>query len=137
MPPPDPREPTITSTSARLGSLELAGGDLAATKRFYSTVFGWTWTDYGPTYAAADLGGLEFALAADSPACTQHVPGSQSAAGTLVLLETDDLDAAHQHVRDAGGEIITETFDFPGGSRFHLRDPAGNVVGVYRTDPAA
>ncbi len=29
-----------------------------------------------------------------------------------------------------GGEI-TERHEFPGGRRFHFRDPAGNVLGVW------
>jgi predicted enzyme related to lactoylglutathione lyase len=31
----------------------------------------------------------------------------------------------------AGGEIRRETFVFPGGRRFHFRDPAGNELAVW------
>ena len=36
--------------------VEMPGGDLPATKRFYSEAFGWAFTDYGPSYAAFDEG---------------------------------------------------------------------------------
>ena len=37
--------------------IELPAPDMAATKRFYSSVFGWTFTDYGPDYVAFETGG--------------------------------------------------------------------------------
>ena len=30
----------------------------------------------------------------------------------------------------AGGTVVTPPYDFPGGRRFHFRDPAGNVLSV-------
>ena len=32
----------------------------------------------------------------------------------------------------AGGGIVTDTSDFPGGGRFHFCDPSRNVLGTYR-----
>ena len=37
--------------SERIDYVELPAGDLAATKSFYASAFGWGFTDYGPTYA--------------------------------------------------------------------------------------
>jgi hypothetical protein len=34
-------------------------------------------------------------------------------------------------VEAAGGEITAPVFEFPGGRRFHFRDPAGNEPGVW------
>jgi predicted enzyme related to lactoylglutathione lyase len=34
-------------------------------------------------------------------------------------------------VEAAGGEVVDPIFEFPGGRRFHFRDPAGNVLGVW------
>ena len=39
--------------------VELPGGDLAATKAFYASAFGWSFTDYGPEYASLDDAGLD------------------------------------------------------------------------------
>ena len=49
----------------------------------------------------------------------------------LVVLKADDLEDALARVQGAGGEITEPIFDFPGGRRFHFRDPAGNVLGVW------
>ena len=51
----------------------------------------------------------------------------------LVLLYSDDLDGTVVRVRDSGGTILREPYDFPGGRRFHFRDPAGNELGVWST----
>jgi len=115
-----------------LNNLELPATDMDATKAFYTEVFGWTWTDYGPTYAAAELAGFEVGVTTESTAAASAPTGDESAIGPLVLFQFDDLDAATTAVTANGGEIVTNTFDFPGGSRFHFRDPGGNVLGVYR-----
>ena len=51
--------------------------------------------------------------------------------GPLVLLYSSDLEASVRAVRDAGGEVVEEPYDFPGGRRFHFRDPSGNELGVW------
>jgi len=49
----------------------------------------------------------------------------------LVLLKADVLEDALARVEAAGGEITAPIFEFPGGRRFHFRDPAGNELGVW------
>jgi predicted enzyme related to lactoylglutathione lyase len=49
----------------------------------------------------------------------------------LVVLKADDLERAVARVEAAGGVITDPIFDFPGGRRFHFRDPAGNELGVW------
>jgi predicted enzyme related to lactoylglutathione lyase len=34
-------------------------------------------------------------------------------------------------VRAAGGEILRPPYAFPGGRRFHFRDPSGNELAVW------
>jgi uncharacterized protein len=53
----------------------------------------------------------------------------------LVLVRTDDLDAALASVEAAGGRIHAEPYEYPGGRRFTFADPWGNILGVYQ--PAA
>ena len=102
--------------------VELPGGDLVATKTFYEAAFGWSFTDYGPDYTAIGDAGLDggFTSAATS---TTTIP--------LVILKSDDLEDAQSHVEANGGEITVPIFEFPGGRRFHFRDPAGNELGVW------
>ncbi len=42
----------------RIDYVEFPVPDLAAAKCFYSTVFGWTFTDYGPDYSSFSDGRL-------------------------------------------------------------------------------
>ncbi len=42
-----------------------------------------------------------------------------------------DLDDALARVEAAGGKITRDPYDFPGGRRFHFRDPAGNELAVW------
>lgn len=106
--------------NGRIAYVELAGGDLPATEAFYGRVFGWSFTAYGPSYAAFDEG-LEGGFQADP---------AEAAASPLVVLWADDLEAMHARVQSGGGEITREIFAFPGGRRFHFRDPAGSELAV-------
>ena len=101
--------------------VELPGGDLAATKDFYAAAFGWSFQDYGPDYAALQDAGLDGGF--DATTATGTEP--------LVILKAADLEAALARVEAAGGEVVDPIFDFPGGRRFHFRDPAGNLLGVW------
>jgi len=101
--------------------LEIATKDMAATKAFYIAAFGVAFTDYGPEYAGANTDHFEFGLA-----CFGETPPP------LPGFQTDDIAATEQMVRKAGGMIVTETYEFPGGRRFHFRDPGGNQLMVYQ-----
>lgn len=104
--------------------IEFSVTDIAEAKRFYGAAFGWEFNDYGPEYAGikkdagGEVGGMRLA---------ENV----QTGGPLVILFSDDLEASLQAVRDAGGEIVTEPFEFPGGRRFHFTDPSGNELAVW------
>lgn len=117
---------------AEIDYLELPASDLIATKSFYSAVFGWDWTDYGPTYSASVSGSVEVALNGEATSVPLHAQGAENATGPLVLFSTDDLETARDSVRDAGGMILSDIYPYPGGRRLHLVDPSGNVVGIYQ-----
>jgi predicted enzyme related to lactoylglutathione lyase len=48
-----------------------------------------------------------------------------------VILYAQDLEAMLGKVQAAGGSIVRPIFAFPGGRRFHFRDPAGNELAVW------
>ena len=42
-----------------------------------------------------------------------------------------DLEKTQQAVIEAGGTIVREPFEFPGGRRFHFTDPSRNELAVW------
>ncbi len=46
----------------KINYVEFPAKDMDAVKRFFSTVFGWTFEDYGPDYIAFSNAGLEGGL---------------------------------------------------------------------------
>lgn len=103
--------------------IEFSVTDMAESQRFYAAAFDWTFTDYGPEYAGIRKPGGE---AGGLRVVPQVVTG-----GPLVILYSDDLDLSLGKVREAGGKIVTEPFEFPGGRRFHFTDPSGNELAVW------
>lgn len=116
----------MTKPVTPLNYIELPVTDMAASKAFYSAAFGWEYEDYGPTYAAFTNAGIDggFDAASDRKPSTN---------GALVVLLSDDLEASHALVEQAGGTISVAIFDFPGGRRFHFTDPNGNELAVWTT----
>lgn len=101
--------------------VEFAAPDFAPVKAFYGGVFGWSFTDYGPDYVAFDDGRLAGGFSKGEP----------SEGSSLVILYASDLEAVESAVRSAGGEISQGIFSFPGGRRFHFKDPVGNALAVW------
>ena len=101
--------------------VEMPGGDLAAVKAFYGQAFGWSFTDYGPSYAAFNEG-LDGGFHSDDP---------DAVTKPIVILYAHDLEAMEARVRAAGAAIVRPIFSFPGGRRFHFTDPAGNELAVW------
>ncbi len=106
----------------RIDYIELPSRDIEATKAFYSEVFGWKFKDYGPEYTSFDDGRLGGGF---------YATPSVRAGGPLVVLYAVDLEAVEEAIVEAGGTIIRQAFDFPGGRRFHFTDPSGNELGVW------
>ncbi|WP_375396304.1 VOC family protein [uncultured Sphingomonas sp.] len=110
---------------ARLNYVELPVEDVARTKSFFLEAFGWSFTDYGDDYAATSGGPANLGLNGDR---------SQWTAGPLAVIEVEDIQAREGAIRAAGGVITQPTFAFPGGHRFHFRDPDGNELAVAQPD---
>jgi len=103
--------------------IEFTVPDIAQAKAFYAAAFGWSFNDYGPDYA-----GIRGATR-EQGGFTKGEP--KAAGGPLVVLFSKDLDSTLEAVKNAGGTITTDPFEFPGGKRFHFADPAGNELAVW------
>lgn len=110
----------------RIDYIEFSVSDIAHSREFYGTAFGWSFTDYGPEYCSFDDGRLSggFALAADDK-------GRVHTGGPLVILYADDLEETQRRVEKAGGKIVKPIYSFPGGRRFHFTDPNGYELAVW------
>ena len=108
--------------SNHINYIELYANDLAAIKTFYTQAFGWQFTDYGENYVAFAESGLQggFELT-DAPIVN----------GALVVLYHENLENCIEHIEKAGGTISLAVFSFPGGKRFHFKDPSGNELAVW------
>lgn len=106
----------------RIDYVEFPATDVSETKRFYSQVFGWSFEDYGPDYTSFNDGRLTGGF---------YTSSDVAAHGPLVVIYASDLEAAGAKVVAAGGKIVKEIFEFPGGRRFHFSDPSGNELAVW------
>jgi len=117
---------TLTAVgAAEIGQpdyVEFKVHDLARTKTFYGAVFGWTFADYGPTYASFDDGKIGGGFTTD---------GMPTPGGPLMVFYVPDIEAALQRVKAAGGTILKPPFAYPGGRRFHFRDPDGYEIAAW------
>ena len=89
--------------------------------RFFAEALGWAFTSYGASYEAIDDAGIDAGI--DS--------GDSRTEKPLAVIRTEDLELAEREVLAAGGMITKPAFDFPGGRRFHFREPGGNELAVW------
>jgi predicted enzyme related to lactoylglutathione lyase len=109
----------------QIDNIELNVADIARSKEFYGKAFGWSFTDYGPTYCEFTDGRLTGGLTTAGPVR----PG-----GPLVILYADDLTDTQARLERSGARIVKPVFSFPGGRRFHFLDPDGYELAVWSAD---
>lgn len=106
----------------RIDYVEFPVTDVARAKRFYGDVFGWKFEDYGPDYSSFHDGRLAGGFREEVAVKT---------GGPLVVIYSTELGTVKEKILAAGGKIVKETFEFPGGRRFHFTDPSGNELAVW------
>lgn len=107
--------------SYKIDYIEFPSSDGPNTRRFLGEAFGWGFTGYGPDYNAINNAGIDGGI--DSSPGRPRAP--------LAVIRTEDLELAEREVVAAGGVITTPAFDFPGGRRFHFREPGGVELAVW------
>jgi hypothetical protein len=109
--------------NCRIDYIEFPATDISGTKKFYQQVFGWDFKDWGPNYVSFHDGRLAGGFTSEAKVAPHG--------GALVVLYASDLEGTYRKVKAAGGQILREIFDFPGGRRFHFSDPSGNELAVW------
>lgn len=106
--------------------IEIPAADVAASAEFYQLAFGWKIRRRGDGAVAFDdtVGEVSGTFVAGRPVAGE--------AGPLIYVMVAGADAALAAVRAAGGEIVRPVD--PGADEVFgwVRDPAGNVLGVYQ-----
>jgi len=93
---------------------------LGRTKTFFNTVFGWEYKEWGDDYIDTKDSGVSSGVSADNPS-----------KAPLPVVRTQDIEMMYNRVKSAGGVITREIFVFPGGRRFHFREPGGSELAVW------
>jgi hypothetical protein len=106
----------------KINYVEFETADIAASRTFLAQAFGWAFVDYGPDYAAMSNAGLDGGVTSKA---------NDKLKAPLVILKADNLEDALVAVTKAGGVILKPPFSFPGGRRFHFREPGGNEMAVW------
>lgn len=102
--------------------IEFKAKDLEIIKEFYNKLFGWKFTDYGPAYCSFSESGIAGGFEKTEDAIDN---------GALIVLYHEDLETLKSNIDKIGGEIVKDIFSFPGGKRFHFKDPSGNELAVW------
>lgn len=105
--------------------IEMPSRDLKATGQFFSALFGWAFKDYGPDYIAFDDGRMTGGFFASKSAW------NDAAAAPLVVFYAPALEQMLAQVKQLGGEISRDIFEFPGGRRFHFGAPGTGEFAVW------
>lgn len=109
----------------KINYVEFPAKDLRVTKTFFQSVFGWSFTDYGPEYTAFENQGL------DGGFFQSDLASSTKNGAALIIFYSNQLEATLAKVEQAGGVILKPIYSFPGGRRFHFAEPSGNEFAVW------
>jgi uncharacterized glyoxalase superfamily protein PhnB len=116
---------TPTLATGKICYLEIPAADVDRSSRFYHDAFGWELRTRGDGAVAFDDAVNEVS----GTWVTGRPPSAEP--GIMVHIMVADLDAALETIRAAGGEVLNDDAA-PGERVAHVRDPAGNVIGIYQ-----
>jgi len=105
--------------------VEFPSQDIQATKDFFSQAFGWSFQDFGPEYSAFSNQGI------DGGFYKSELSSSTDNGAALIVLYSQDIEETQTKIEKAKGIIVKPIFSFPGGRRFHFKEPSGNEFGVW------
>ena len=109
----------------KINYVEFPAKYMETTKDFFTKVFGWSFTDYGPDYSAFSNAGI------DGGFYKSDLIASYEKGSALVVCYSNNLEQTQSKIEDSGGTIVKPIFSFPGGRRFHFIEPSGNEFAVW------
>jgi lactoylglutathione lyase len=119
------------------GFVNLYTADIEAGLRFYRDLLGFEETfrapqDGAPEHVELRLNGFALGLGTVEAAKRVHgVDASPGAPAMVIVIWTDDVDAAFERLETAGARVVQPPHDTGNGNRNALlRDPDGNLVEI-------
>ncbi|MCB0951943.1 MAG: VOC family protein [Microthrixaceae bacterium] len=121
----------------RLTHFAINTDDVAATQRFYGSVFGWRFQDHGPPgfvqVVDEDSGSPMGAIQQ-----RRQLLDDQPTRGFECTFGVDDVEAARSRIIEAGGRILMERFTISKvGHLIAFEDPGGNPALAMEYDDTA
>src|SRR6185503_7886301 len=86
----------------KMNYVEFPAKDLTATKAFFESAFGWSFTDYGPEYTAFENQGL------DGGFFQSDLASSTEKGAALIVFYSNQLEATLLKVGKAGGSFLSK-----------------------------
>jgi len=115
------------SAENRIDYVEIPVTDLKKTRDFFSSLFGWSFQEWGDDYMSFNDGRLEGGFRrSEEPA---------PATGVLLVFYSENLERDVNRVKELGATISQDIFSFPGGRRFHFVDPVGTEYALWSANP--
>jgi len=111
------------SAENRIDYVEIPVTDLKRTREFFSSLFGWSFQEWGDDYMSFNDGGLDGGFRRS----TEPAPTT----GVLLVFYSENLERDVDRVKDLGATISQDIFSFPGGRRFHFVDPVGTEYAMW------
>ncbi len=101
--------------------------DREKTNDFYTQLFDWTTSDYGPLSKKIDTGSSE------------GIQGHLTALGhephhyVMIYVEVEDIPRTLEKATALGGEVVIPETEIPGGGHFAwFKDLDGNTLGLHK-----
>lgn len=111
------------SAENQIDYVEIPVTDLNRAREFFSSMFGWSFQEWGDDYMSFNDGRIDGGFRrASEPAVST---------GVLLIFFSENLERDVERVKALGAQISQEIFAFPGGRRFHFIDPTGNEYAIW------
>ena len=105
--------------------IEIPSHDVSRSREFFSNMFGWAFTDYGPDYTSFGDGRITGGFFTSAQV-------SLSANGAcLPVIYVEALEQAKADAIGLGAVITRDIFSFPGGRRFQFTEPGGSEFSLW------
>lgn len=129
---------------SRVVHFEIQADDLERAKRFYETVFGWEFEDYGHFTGSPYWGvltGPESEAGIDGGLMPRPAPAQSPGHGVAAFICTigvESFDETAAKVLAAGGQVASPKVALTGMAwQGYFLDTEGNTFGVHQPDPEA